>query len=400
MRHADRLAHKGGRFRRGSALPSLRGYKITTMPRILIITQRHDTHALAVHWGLRQLDQAPVIWYWSDFPQKETALLRVRPDGQTEIGITPGGITVTAPFDVIWVRRKGLPVPLETCHPDDAPIVTAESLAFIDDLMPHLAHAGTRWVNDSYGPHRPRLTKAAQLVLAAKTGFTIPDTLFSNDVGQIRAFFDQHHGRIVHKSYDQAQWDNADGSRTMNRTSVVAAEHLANDYALRACPGIYQPQIEKQFELRVTVMGDRAIAAAIDSQQAGPTVDWRCEGGRGDTNLRAIELEPALNTRCVALCRALNVAFGCIDLIVTPEGGVVFLEINCGGQFLFKEFSAPSLTLLDAFCRFLLQDSAARPQAGATLHLADYLASTEAKAEAELLRAKTRHARDNRRKAA
>jgi glutathione synthase/RimK-type ligase-like ATP-grasp enzyme len=370
------------------------------MFRILIITQCHDAHALAVQWGLRQLGQAPVIWYWSNFPKNEMGLLRVRPDGRTEILIAPGGAAETAPFDVIWVRRKGLPAPLENCHPDDVPVVTAESLAFIDDLMPHLAHAGTRWVNDSYGTHRPRLTKAAQLVLAAQLGFTIPDTLFGNDVGQIRAFFDLHRGRIVHKSYDQAQWDNADGSLTMSRTSVVTAEHLANDYALRACPGIYQPQIDKKFELRVTVMGDRAIAAAIDSQQAGPTVDWRCEGGRGDTNLRAIELEPELSARCVALCRALNVAFGCIDLIVKPDGGVVFLEINSGGQFLFKEFADPSLTLLDVFCRFLLRGSAACPSVGATLHLADYLATAEAKAEAELLRAKTKRARDNRRKAA
>ena len=51
--------------------------------------------------------------------------------------------------------------------------------------------------------------------------------------------------------------------------------------AVRACPGIYQQRIEKRHELRLTVMGQAAIAALIDSQRDGPSIDWRTEGGRG-----------------------------------------------------------------------------------------------------------------------
>ena len=36
---------------------------------------------------------------------------------------------------------------------------------------------------------------------------------------------------------------------------------------------------------------------------------------------------------CVALLRALNLAFGAIDMILTPAGEYVFLEINPNGQW-------------------------------------------------------------------
>ncbi len=48
----------------------------------------------------------------------------------------------------------------------------------------------------------------------------------------------------------------------------------------------------------------------------------------------------------------LGIVFGCFDLIVTPEGEYVFLEVNEMGQFLFVEHWT-GMPLLDAFCTFL-----------------------------------------------
>jgi hypothetical protein len=38
---------------------------------------------------------------------------------------------------------------------------------------------------------------------------------------------------------------------------------------------------------------------------------------------------------------------------VTPDGEVVFLEVNEAGQFVFNESVDPSIPMLDAFCRYL-----------------------------------------------
>jgi hypothetical protein len=50
----------------------------------------------------------------------------------------------------------------------------------------------------------------------------------------------------------------------------------------------------------------------------------------------------------------LGLVFGCLDLIVTPEGEYVFLEVNESGQFLWVE-GYTGLPLLDAFTELLIQ---------------------------------------------
>ena len=65
-------------------------------------------------------------------------------------------------------------------------------------------------------------------------------------------------------------------------------------------------------------------------------------------------LPRAVEERCIALMRKLGLAFGCIDLIVTPEGEDVFLEVNEMGQFLWVEHSEPRSELLRCFATLLL----------------------------------------------
>jgi glutathione synthase/RimK-type ligase-like ATP-grasp enzyme len=317
---------------------------------------RDDPHVNAVSWGLRTLGHEPVIWYWSEFPKSETATLRIGEDGRVGFRLDLQQASHAEPFDTIWVRRRDDPEPMARTHPDDIEVVISESERFFDNILLRLGHVDTRWINHPYGDYRCR-SKASQLLAAQSVGFRIPDTLIGNNVDEVRAFFARHPGGIIHKAFAPKLWKNEDGSQTSARTSLITAAHLASEFAVRACPGIYQEKIEKQYELRVTVMGDSVFAAAIDSQRDGPTIDWRCDGGRGRNNLRAIAIAPALAERCRALCRELGLSFGCIDLIVTPADEVIFLEINCAGQFLFNELVDPQLPMLEAFCRYLVGET-------------------------------------------
>ena len=54
------------------------------------------------------------------------------------------------------------------------------------------------------------------------------------------------------------------------------------------------------------------------------------------------------------MCTADEIVFGCFDLIVTPNGDVIFLEVNPMGQFLWIEYLCPEIQLLELFCEFLL----------------------------------------------
>lgn len=354
--------------------------RIDTMQlKILIIAVHHDPHTQAVCWGLRTLGHEPVLWYWNEFPKNDSAGLRIGAQQRPEFKLTLSNALHTESFDVIWVRRRGTPMPMPDGHPDDTPIVISESGKYFENLLPYLGHTATRWINRlDLTPYS--LSKAHQLIVARNLGFRIPDTLVGNDPQQVREFFAQHRGQIIHKPFTQVQWENEDGSHTIGKTSALSSEHIASDFAMRACPGIYQELIEKKYELRVTVMGNIAIAAAIYSQQDGRTIDWRCEGGRGQTNLKAMTLAPELNEQCIALCRALKLDFGCIDLIITDDDGAVFLEVNSSGQFLFKENADPTIPMLDTFCRFLIHDDNVQQIPDLPrLTLPNYFASDEAR---------------------
>lgn len=325
--------------------------------RILIISMPGDLHVEAIAWGLRTLGHQPAIWYWSKFPKSGQAALHIDREGRTTFKLGLDAEAHAEPFDTIWVRRRDDPQAMAGTHPDDVDIVLSESEKFLDNILLRLGHAGTRWVNHPYGDHRCR-NKATQLLSARAVGFRIPDTLVGNDIDDVRAFVARHPGGVVFKAFAPLHWNNDDGTRTRGRTSLVTSAHLGNGFAVRACPGIYQEKLEKRHELRVTVIGDTVLASRIDSQRDGPTIDWRCEGGRGMTNLDATVLPDGVAHRCRALCRELGLAFGCIDLVVTPSDEIVFLEINCAGQFLFNELVDPGMPLLDVFCRYLAHGEA------------------------------------------
>jgi len=70
--------------------------------------------------------------------------------------------------------------------------------------------------------------------------------------------------------------------------------------------------------------------------------------------MEACDLPPVIAERCRAILNRLGLVFACIDLIVTPAGEYVILELNEMGQFLFVE-RYTGLPLLDAFAEFLVQ---------------------------------------------
>jgi hypothetical protein len=200
------------------------------------------------------------------------------------------------------------------------------------------------------------LLKMPQLIAAAQCGFAIPETLYSNDPEEIRRFWGEHHkAGVIFKLHLQTHWHaQSSGERHALFTTELRQENLQDDAPLAGCPAIYQRKAEKAYELRVTCMDERCVAVRLDSQSRDSTrLDWRSD--------MVAPLKPALvalprtvEERCIALMRKLGLAFGCIDLIVTPEGEHIFLEVNEMGQFLWVEQDEPRSELLRCFATLLL----------------------------------------------
>ena len=117
-------------------------------------------------------------------------------------------------------------------------------------------------------------------------------------------------------------------------TEVVANRDVAHAEAIRYCPVTVQPYVDKRVELRVTVVGDRAFAVALDSQWTNHTRhDWR-RGDHHHGRYAVHDLPPAETQPGVELVRRLGLRFGAIDLILTPDGRYVFLHMDANGAWL------------------------------------------------------------------
>jgi hypothetical protein len=320
------------------------------MSHVLIATFPKDLHAQVVAEALIRRGADPRLWYTPDFPNRAAETLRLGPRGAS-FGIE--GLDKEAdrvPWVSVWNRRVGRGLATDLLHPADRAVADKNGELFRDGFLQVIAPSAL-WVNPQHAVLRD--SKPLQLERAHGLGFAIPETLITNDPDEIRSFL-RRHPAVIHKPLCASFWrDHDHGAICMSYTTMLTEDMLVGDDILRSTPSIYQVALDKAYELRVTVIGDHVAAAAVLSQETrhGRT-DWR--RAYGELAMTPIELTDVVAGRCRDLVRAMGFVFGCCDLVVTPEGEYVFLEVNQAGQFLFVE-EMTGLPLLDAMCELLIQ---------------------------------------------
>jgi glutathione synthase/RimK-type ligase-like ATP-grasp enzyme len=191
--------------------------------------------------------------------------------------------------------------------------------------------------------------KWSQLRTAADLGFTIPATLVSNDPERFLAFYRQHDGRVASKLAGATGFHAHLGTELNRYTEVIPSRDLVEYRSFALCPVACQRYISKQYELRITVVGDLVFCARIDSQRSNQSRhDWR-QYDMASATLSLWQLPGDIAERCVALVKRLGLTYGAIDMIVTPDDEHVFLELNPSGQFWWLEQQL-GLPISDAIC--------------------------------------------------
>jgi glutathione synthase/RimK-type ligase-like ATP-grasp enzyme len=112
-----------------------------------------------------------------------------------------------------------------------------------------------------------------------------------------------------------------------------------SEIGFRNAPNYIQEYIEKKYEIRLTIVGDKAFAAKIDSKamlEGQGKEDWR-EGYDFGVKFTEMQLDLNLINNCMAFLKELDLNFGCFDFIVNENDDVFFLECNSNGQWLWIE---------------------------------------------------------------
>lgn len=323
------------------------------MLRVLIPTHLHDLHAVGIAHALRLKGHDATLWYGADFPTRQSASLEIPPTGGFRWEVKGPDLSLANDrFDVVWYRRPTPAALPGDMHAGDRTFAERECRTFTKALWQMLA-PDAFWVNP-VGSRELALSKPFQLVRATQAGLKTPPTLCSNDPEKIRAFLAKYDGNVIYKAFWPVQWEKGEEGIALLFTSEVTAEELPEDDVLRLTPGIFQPKVEKDHELRVTYIGDHRFTAKLLSQNSAISkLDWRA--AFFDIQVEQADLPDEIDRACRGLMESLGIIFGCFDFIVSPEGEHLFLEVNEMGQFLWIEELNPDLMLFDAFTELLIQ---------------------------------------------
>jgi glutathione synthase/RimK-type ligase-like ATP-grasp enzyme len=307
-------------------------------PKILIVSTKVD---IATDYVARELTNIGAAFFRLDtegFPLDVHSSFR--------IGASLDSIhwDWTSPFETshfdkiraVWYRRHRLPKMPPNLHEAHSEYSLRESEWFLRGSVLSIGKiSDIAWMSH---PAQVQMaeSKLYQLTMAQKIGFTIPETLVSNDPSQVRSFFDFVEGELVVKPLRLGYFDYGD-HQTSVYTNKVQREHLQDDSAIEIAPVVFQRLLPKRFDIRVTIVGEQIFTVAIDSQSIeSAKIDWR----RTDTaNLpHAVhQLPDSLNQLCREYMSALGLTYGALDFVLTPTGEYVFLEINPNGQWVWLE---------------------------------------------------------------
>lgn len=322
--------------------------------KFLIPTEPDDSHAMLVKLALESMGHHVRLLFTADQPTKQKTSIFIQGNQYLWKSTDEEQQVCDTQYDVVWWRRARKPyIPKERVHPDDYLFIHRENTLLYESLSYHLLpHAW--WVNSKVSAQKAN-SKLLQLKVANQCGIDTPVTLCSNDPDDIRFFISQHEG-VVYKPLATHCWFEEEQVR-MAYTTKVEAETLPNDAALQVVPGIFQNEVKKQYELRITCFGDYLVAVKLHSQDhMQGQLDWRAIPS-GQMKIEPYRLPPKLESQIRQFMRKLGIVFGAFDFIVTPEDDYIFLEVNEQGQFLWIEDFDPRFHMLDIFVSFLANKS-------------------------------------------
>ncbi len=334
--------------------------------RVLIVTHSGDLHADIVADKIAAQGGRPFRLDLDQFPADfaiELGLAGGRWRGAVR-HLPTGDELEVADVGAVWMRKKAaFRFPAGPLAPQERAFAEAETEQLLLGLLYSL---DCYWMSHP-GALRGAIWKNEQLQRAARLGFAVPPSIFTNRRASVEAFRRLAAYGIVFKALSSAslaadEVPPEERTAGMLPTTRIGDEHEGMLDSVAETPCFFQHHIAKRHEVRATVIGDRVFAARIHSQDDPRTAnDWRDMSA--EIRYEPETLPAEIERRCLDFVHSYGLTFGAIDLIVTPGGDHVFLENNPVGQFLFVEQLVPELDMTGAVAACLVAGARARSEA-------------------------------------
>lgn len=157
------------------------------------------------------------------------------------------------------------------------------------------------------------LSKPYQSQLIAESGFKVPRTCITTSMEEVMKFKLKFKG-LIFKSISSARSIVKElGPENLKDLNMIG--HLPTQFQEKLCG----------FNIRVHVVGDVLFATRAISK----VVDYRYSGREGEeVSMDPYQLPPAIEDRCFALAKSLNLLLCGIDLFLTDNGTYYCFEVN------------------------------------------------------------------------
>ncbi len=254
----------------------------------------------------------------------------------------------------VWYRRiaMGKKIPT-TMEPQMRQASVQESRVTIQGLLASLQ----AFYLDPITKVERAKNKQLQLKIAQEIGLEIPLNLTTNNPEAVRKFAQTCKEGMIAKMLSSFAIYNEHGQEKVVFTNPVKPEEIESLEGLHLCPMTFQEKIPKALELRTTIVGNQVFTASIDSQSNPQALhDWRRQGLVMVKDWQPYELPGDVTEKLLKLMQYFGLNYGAIDIILTPDGRHVFLEINPVGEFFWLECYPPHFPISKAIADLLLQN--------------------------------------------
>jgi len=317
---------------------------------IIIVTNRQDYTADFLILELQKRRADYVRFNTEDFPQHVQVSWQISNAGLEGYFAFPKTRVDFRDIRSIWYRRPIPPIPSpEIEDPVAREFALDESQASLEGIWRSL---DCFWVSNPDNLKKAEL-KLYQLKTASKVGFLLSPTMLTNSPEVALAFHKDQDEEIVYKPLRRGRLVR-DQNVSLIYTNLVSSREVDKLESVLFAPSLLQRYVAKHLEIRVTIIGEKVFAIALHSQEHVESKhDWR-RGNRALLRHEPHLLPVEVASKCIALVRTLGLAFGAIDLILTPNGDYVFLEINPNGQWAWIQQLYPEIPMRETLADLLM----------------------------------------------
>jgi hypothetical protein len=245
----------------------------------------------------------------------------------SEISVGPRTVAL-ADVTAVWYRRAIHPNPTnKSLSPHERQFVAGELRHLVTALVLNI---NAVWVNPidkvSIAEH-----KLYQLDIARSAGFKVPRTLVSQDAKKLRDFASGNKiGTICKPIFHGLFFDGK--CRFAAYTRRIQPDDLDGQNA-SICPILLQEEIPRDADIRATIIGAHCFVTEIKGDER--IIDWR--DPKFEVRYVISSLDEEIYAKSRYVLNRLGLLYGAFDFIRTPDGELVFLEVNPTGEWAWLE---------------------------------------------------------------